>query len=176
MKKIIAIGGSSSYKSINKKLAHHTANKLENVDLTLIDLNDFELPLFSIQLEEKGIPENAKKLNDIFDQADAFVVSLAEHNGSFSAAFKNTTDWLSRINSKPWRNKPMLLMATSPGKRGGMSVLTTAKTTYPHHGANIIADFSLPSFNDNFTNGSINNPELNEELNKKVKLFEKALV
>lgn len=175
MKNIIAIGGSISNKSINKQLAHSTAKKLTNINLNLIDLNDFELPLFSIQLEEKGMPDNANKLNELFNEADGFIVSLAEHNGSFSAGFKNTTDWISRIDSKPWKNKPMLLMATSPGKRGGMSVLNTAKTTYPFHGANIIADFSLPSFYDNFSEGSISNSELEDELNKKVKLFEESL-
>lgn len=45
----------------------------------------------------------------------------------------------------------MLLMATSPGGRGGASVLETAVATFPRMGADLRATFSLPSFHDNFT-------------------------
>jgi NAD(P)H-dependent FMN reductase len=121
------------------------------------------------------MPENATKLNDIIKSADGFVISLAEHNGSFSAAFKNTTDWLSRIDVKVWNGKPMLLMASSPGKRGGKSVLETAKTIYPHAGANIIADFSLPSFHENFSQEGIADADLKESLEQKIQAMNEAL-
>jgi len=175
MKKVLAIGGSSSKKSINRTLAMFTASKLENTEVTTIDLNDYELPIYSQDLEEKsGIPENAIKLNELIKSVDGFVVSLAEHNGSFASAYKNTTDWLSRIDVKVWNDKPMLLMASSPGTRGGMSVLETAKMLYPYAGAKIVADFSLPSFYDNFNDG-ISNEELSNTLNQKIKTMQEAL-
>ena len=49
------------------------------------------------------------------EEADFLVVSLAENNGNYSAAFKNVFDWCSRITVKVFQEKPMLLMATSPG-------------------------------------------------------------
>ena len=42
-------------------------------------------------------------------------------------------------------------------------------------GGNIIADFSLPSFNANFTEGKITNAELYTELATKIELFSKTL-
>ena len=45
----------------------------------------------------------------------------------------------------------MLLLATSPGGRGGATVLAAAGATFPHMGGNIAASFSLPSFYDNFS-------------------------
>ena len=42
MKKIIAFGGSNSKESINKQLASYAANKVENVEVSLLDLNDFD--------------------------------------------------------------------------------------------------------------------------------------
>ncbi len=176
MKKIITIGGSNSKNSINKKLAEYAGNQLENVEMISIDLNRFEMPLFSIDLElEKGFPEKAVELNKIINEVDGFIISLAEHNGAYSAVFKNTFDWLSRINSKVWRDKPMLLLATSPGTRGGKTVLEIASNRFPYHGAKIINTFSLPSFNENFKDIEIVNGDLKIELQRKIDQFAKEL-
>ncbi|MBG6129448.1 NAD(P)H-dependent FMN reductase [Aquimarina sp. EL_43] len=176
MKKIVAIGGSNSKKSMNKTLARYAANQIENSEIIVADLNDFDLPIYGIDLEtENGIPEDATKLDNLLESADALVISLAEHNGSYTTAFKNAFDWLSRIDQKVWKNKPMLLMSTSPGGRGGLGVLQGAKMTFPHLGGNIIADFSLPSFYDNFSEEGLKNEKLNTDLNQKIKLLQKAI-
>ncbi len=83
---------------------------------------------------------------------------------------------MSRIDGKLWNNKPMLLMATSPGARGGATVLEIAKGRFPFMGGNIIADFSLPSFNDNFVDGKITNEEINKQLLVEVEKFTKNLI
>ncbi len=176
MKKIIALGGSNSKKSINKELAQYAADKIVNSETIVADLNEFELPLYGIDLEnKKGIPDNAIKLNTLIEDADGIVISMAEHNGSYTAAFKNAIDWLSRINQKVWKDKPMLLMATSPGARGGSAVLSTANMAFPFFGGNIIADFSLPSFYDNFSKEGLKNDDLNKTLNQKIQMFQEAI-
>ena len=99
MKNIITIGASTSRNSINKKLAEYAGDLLKNVNVIKIDLNDYEMPLFSVDIEnEKGFPKATVEFNKIIDKADGFIVSLAEHNGAYSAAFKNSFDWLSRID------------------------------------------------------------------------------
>jgi chromate reductase len=176
MKKIIAIGGSNSKNSINKTLATYVANQVEDVQVTVLDLNDFDLPLYGIDFEtENGIPTDATRLNSLLQSTDGLVISLAEHNGSYSVAFKNAFDWLSRIDPIIWKNKPMLLMATSPGGRGGSSVLAAATISFPHLGGNLIATFSLPSFNDNFTENGLKDEALNKDLKNKIKLFQEAI-
>jgi NAD(P)H-dependent FMN reductase len=176
MKKVIALGGSNSRKSINKVLATYVANQLENSEVLVTDLNDFDLPLYGIDAEkENGIPEDAIRLNNLIASADGLVISLAEHNGSYSTAFKNVYDWVSRIDRKVWKNKPMLLMATSSGARGGATVLQSAKAGFPYMGANIVADFSLPSFHDNFSENGITNEALHTDLNQKIQLLQKAI-
>jgi len=176
MKKIIALGGSNSKNSINKTLAVTVSNKVRNVEVKILDLNDFELPIYGVDYEtENGIPENAIKLNTFIKEADGLIVSLAEHNGSYTASFKNTIDWLSRVNIKIWQDKPMLLLATSPGARGGKTILKLAKEYFPHLGGNIVADFSLPSFYDNFAKNEISDNQLDENLNQKILLFEQKL-
>ncbi|WP_020529764.1 NADPH-dependent FMN reductase [Flexithrix dorotheae] len=93
MKKIITIAGSNSQKSINKSLITYTNSLLENVEIISIDLNDYVLPIYGADFEaENGIPTTVKRLDELFNTADGFIVSLAEHNGSYAAVFKNTID------------------------------------------------------------------------------------
>lgn len=172
--KIIAFAGSPSKNSINKKLATYAASLFENAEVEVLDLNDFQMPLFSVDIEaEIGQHPLAKAFLDKIATADILVVSLAENNANYSAAFKNVFDWCSRINGKVFQEKQMLLMATSPGARGGASVLEIAKNAFPRYGAIIKATFSLPSFNDNFDveKRKISNVELDNQLKEIVKSF-----
>jgi len=176
MKHIIAFAGSNSKHSINKALATYASSLLKDVNVKILDLNDFELPIFGVDLEAKiGHPENAHKFLEEIKSADGIIVSLAEHNGAYSTVFKNLFDWMSRIEGKTFYGKPMLLMATSPGKRGGASVLAMARDRFPRHDAKIIADFSLPSFNENFSKGTITDEGLNIKLLEAVSQLEKAI-
>ena len=150
-KKIIAFGASSSSTSINKKLATYAASLFENCLVEILDLNDYELPIYSTDKEQKdGIPQLAHDFYNKLGTADLIIISFAEHNGAYSAAFKNIFDWISRINGKTFQEKPMLLLATSPGIRGGSSVLEIANKRFPFQGGIVKGSFSLPSFNDNF--------------------------
>lgn len=176
MKKVIAFAGSNSRNSINKELATYAANQLNNVEVEVLDLNDFELPLYGIDIEiAHGIPDNAQTFLDKIKASKGIVLSLAEHNGAYASVFKNIFDWMSRIDGKLWSDVPMLLMATSPGGRGGATVLEIAKGRFPYMGGNIIADYSFPNFNANFSDGKIVNEVLNTELSEKITQFEKAL-
>lgn len=171
-KKILAFGASTSVNSINKTLAFYVASKFDGDFVTCVDLNNFTLPLYSIDLEtNSGIPQPAYDFERLISDSDGIILSLAEHNGLPSVAFKNLTDWLSRIDKKVWKGKPMLLMATSPGEKGGAGVLAVMKGLIPYAGANVIADFSLPSFYENFSETGINDETLNTELTKKIQQF-----
>lgn len=176
MKHIIAFAGSDSKTSINKQLAGYAASLVEGVEVNLLDLNDFELPLYSMNLElAEGIPDNAQKFLDIIKSSDGIVLSLAEHNGTYATVFKNLFDWMSRIDGKLWSDKPMLLMATSPGPRGGTTGLEIAQGRFGFMGGNIVGSFSLPSFGENFSDGKITNKELNNQLLEEVEQFSESL-
>ncbi|RKS98616.1 NADPH-dependent FMN reductase [Flavobacterium sp. 123] len=172
--KIIAFGASPSKNSINKKLATYAASLFENAEVEVLDLNDFQMPIFSVDIEVTiGQHPLAKAFLDKIAGADILVVSMAENNANYSAAFKNVFDWCSRIGAKVFQDKPMLLMATSPGARGGASVLEIAKNAFPRYGAIVKATFSLPSFNDNFDveKGRISNPDLDKQLKDSIQNF-----
>ncbi|SNR15123.1 NADPH-dependent FMN reductase [Tenacibaculum jejuense] len=176
MGKVIAFAGSNSKNSINKKLATFAASLLKSNEFKVLDLNDYELPLYSIDVEvENEFPEAAIKFNNELAESDAVIISLAEHNGSYTAAFKNLLDWVSRKDKTVFKNKPVLVLATSPGGRGGATVLNTALNSFPHFGADIKGSFSLPSFNDNFKEDKIVDSDLLNQLSEAVKNLESAL-
>ncbi len=82
-KQILAFGASSSRNSINKKLASYAANQLNNSEVTLLDLNDFEMPIYSIDKEEEtGIPTLAHQFKEHIRQAESIVHSLAGRTGA----------------------------------------------------------------------------------------------
>ena len=165
-KKIIAFGASSSKASINKQLATYTANQFQNASVEILDLNDYEMPIFSVDKEkENGIHPLAQEFYSKLGSADLILISFAEHNGNFSSAFKNILDWTSRINAKTFQEKPILLLATSPGARGGSSVLDNATKRFPFQGGIVKGSFSLPSFYENFdAEKGITNEELKNQL------------
>lgn len=169
--KLIAFAASSSKKSINKQLAAHAASLLAGAEVELLDLNDYELPLFSADREaELGQPQLAKDFLQKLGSADAILISFAEHNGSYSAAYKNLFDWCSRIAPKVFQNKPMVLLSTSPGARGGASVLAAATTSAPFFAGQVRATLSIPAFNDNFDvgQGRLKNAGLQAKLQEAV--------
>ena len=173
-KKIIAFGASSSKQSINKQLATFAANQFQNASVEILDLNDYEMPIFSVDKEkENGIHPLAQEFYGKLGSADLILISFAEHNGNYSTAFKNILDWTSRINAKTFQEKPMLLLATSPGARGGSSVLDIATKRFPFQGGIVKGSFSLPSFYENFDviNGIIH-PEYKNQLLEIVNLIE----
>ena len=161
--KLLAFAASNSKTSINGQLIEYAVSLLGNVDIEILDLNDFEMPLFSVDREKEwGVPELAQRFYNKIGESDALLVSHAEHNGSYTAAFKNLYDWTSRINARVYQDKPLILLATSPGGRGASGVLAAAVKSAPHFGGDLKASLSIPGFYSNFDTktGKISNPEI----------------
>lgn len=162
--KIIAFGASASKNSINKTFAAYTAHQFNQAEVEILDLNDYPLPLFTTDIEQaEGIPAPVHPFLGKLQSADLIIISLAEHNGTYTTAFKNIFDWTSRLQLKMFEHKAMLLLSTAPGPRGGLGVMEAARTRFPIHGATLLGTFSLPKFKENFDEQlGITDPELNE--------------
>ena len=162
-KRVVAFAASSSSRSINKQLVAWACSLVEDAEVEILDLNDYELPLFSVDREDQlGQPEAAQAFLRKLNESDGIVISFAEHNGAYSAAYKNLYDWVSRIQPRVYRDKPMVLLSTSPGGRGAKSVMELAQSQIPRFGGEIRASVSVPSFDDNFDSaaGKVSNPEI----------------
>lgn len=172
--KIVAFGASTSRKSINKSLASYVAGMVKDADVEILDLNDFELPIFSQDKEDEiGQPQAAKDFLARIKSADALIISFAEHNGSYTAGYKNLFDWASRVEQKVFQNTPAIYLSTSPGKGGGASVLSAARASASFFGADVKAGIPVPSFHDVFDaeTNAVADPEIRRQLQAAVDLL-----
>lgn len=172
---ILVFGASSSKNSINKQLATYVGAKIENATVNVIDLNDFEMPIYSIDRQEEGFPKQAQDFYNLIKGADGIVISLAEHNLNFSTAFKNILDWVSRIEMTFLDGKKMFVLSTSPGGYGGANVMEIALKYFGFAKGEVIESYSFPSFYDNFKDGQIINTEIAEIVNQKAAAFSNVL-
>lgn len=141
---ILAFAGSTRSDSLNKKLARAAAAGATEAGaaVTVIDLRDYPMPLYDEDLERaEGLPENAKKLRELFLSHDGLLIASPEYNGSISGVLKNTIDWLSRRQGDEtplicFKEKVALLVAASPGGLGGLRALRHLNTIL--HGMQVI--------------------------------------
>lgn len=126
--KLLAFSGSLRVESFNQKMVNVAAQgaREAGAEVTVFSLRDYPLPLMDEDLEAaSGLPENAKKLKDLFKSHDGVLLASPEYNGSVTAALKNAIDWISRPlgDSEPleaFGNKTWCIMSTSPGGLGGI--------------------------------------------------------
>ena len=154
MKNVLLFAASNSPESINGRLISYTARLFKKHKTNVLRLYDYPLPVYSPVTEtEQGIPENAMLLRDQILRHDAFVISVAEHNRSVTAAFKNTLDWLSRTDkdySSLLSGKTVLLISTSPSPGGARTALANAEVMLRAFGATLFTGtISLENYFEN---------------------------
>lgn len=108
--KIKVILGSTRPNRFNDKPGNwifEEAKKLEGVEVELLDLRDFPLPMFDLPQSPKMI-KDGNYGNDIvnvwankIDEADAYIIVSPEYNHGPSAVIKNALDSVYH----PWGNK-----------------------------------------------------------------------
>lgn len=163
MNKIIAFAGSNSSKSINQQLIQYIATHNNNIEV--IKLTDYNIPMYSEDLEEKnGIDNEVIRLNEKLSETNKLIISVAEHNGNLSAFFKNILDWLSRNNRNFLQNKEIILFSTSPGGQGAVSALNITKKMLPFFGATITSVTSIGNFYEVFKNREIIDPTIKTKI------------
>lgn len=165
--KILAFDGSGRSGSINHVILDNVIAeaKKHGAEVTVINLYDYDLPLYNGDLEaEEGMPEAAHKLKEIFKAHDAFLIASPEYNGSFTPLLKNVIDWVSRpVPGEPplncYKGKVAGLIATAGGKIGGLRGLYQLNTVLWSIGMLVLPDIvSIPFFKDAVDeNGTVKN-------------------
>lgn len=173
MAKILAFSASNHSQSINRQLLEHAISCAPALSITQVDINDYPLPMHSIDLEAQPDPENATKFKQLLSEYDAYIIACPEYNGSMPAVFKNLLDWLSRIGDKSQKmfgdNKPILLLSASPGPTGGSTNLANLAKLLPFQGGNVITTFSAGGFSGEL------DAKHQQELQQAIDTFAKAL-
>lgn len=147
--KILAFAGSTRTASFNKQLVRFAAEaaRAAGVEVTVVDLRDYPLPLFDGDLEDhEGLPENAKKLKALFREHDGLLIASPEYNSSITAVLKNALDWVSRgeTDDEPalvaYRGKVAALLSASPGALGGLRGLVHLRAILGNIGVIVLPD------------------------------------
>ena len=146
--RILAFAGSLRRESFNKKLIPIAVKGARDAgaEVTPLDLADFPLPLFDQDLEDRqGMPENGKKLKQLFIDHDGLLLASPEYNSSITAVLKNAIDWVSRpAPGEPslaaFRGKVATLMSASPGALGGLRGLAHVRSILGNIGVIVLPD------------------------------------
>jgi chromate reductase len=164
--RILAFAGSLRTNSYNKRLASIAAEAARSAgaQVTLIDLLDYQLPLFNEDDETAdGLPENAKKLKALFRNHHGFLISAPEYNSSITGVLKNTIDWVSRAEADDepslvaYTGKTCALMSASPGALGGLRGLVHVRSILNNIGVFVLpGQISIPKAGDTFEEGEAN--------------------
>lgn len=157
--KILAFAGSLRKDSVNKKLIKIAVEgaRAAGALVTLIDLADLRMPIYDGDLEDKeGLPENGKKLKDLFLSHDGLLIASPEYNSSISGVLKNCIDWISRPQPNEeyliaFKNKVAGLLSASPGYFGGARGLVHLRSILGNIGVLVLPDqLILPNAYDAF--------------------------
>jgi len=133
---LLGISGSLRAASFNTQLVTAAVATFGAETFTLADLN---LPLYSGDLEENGIPTSVLDLAAQIAQADAVVIATPEYNKALSGVLKNALDWVSRTPDKPWNNKPVAIMSATAGRTGGEMAVASLRLCMAPFNARLIS-------------------------------------
>ena len=179
--KLLFLAGSTRKNSVNKKLAKTASELAEEMsaEVTYIDLDDYEMPIYNGDLEEEsGLPEKAKELKQLFIDHDGFCLSCPEYNGSFTPLLKNSLDWVSRPNGDQgalvgYQGKTCALLSASPGPLGGLRGLMDTRKMLSSIGVHVIPNqLAVGGAYDKFDdNGKMTNEDEKKKLSGVIKAF-----
>jgi NAD(P)H-dependent FMN reductase len=139
--RLLAFSGSARRASLNRKLLNVVvADARESGGaVTLIDLNDYPLPLYHGDLEdEQGLPANAAKLIDLIATHPGLLIASPEYNSMFTPLLKNTIDWCTRSDDNPFLGRVAAVVSASPGMLGGVRSMTLVRQLLTHLGCHVI--------------------------------------
>ena len=109
MKSILAFAGSNSSSSINQKFLEYVVSEITEHKTKILKLVNYPMPIYSEDQEKNGFPGMVLGLKQEISEVDALIISVNEHNGSWSTFFKNVIDWLSRLDRNFLEGKKILL-------------------------------------------------------------------
>lgn len=153
--RLLGISGSLRAHSTNSAVLKALASRLgENAELQLFALND--IPLYNSDLEADGFPDAVRALKDAISEADGLILCSPEYNYGLSGVLKNALDWASRPGfNSPLKNKPVLIMTSSPGVLGGVRAQAQLRDTLNATLSRVIAcpQVVIPGVNQKIQDG-----------------------
>ncbi len=113
--KVVAMVGSPSVNSINKKLGRFVKERyVDKFDIEFLEIE--KLPFHNYDIENNP-PELILSMREKIKDADGVLFITPEYNYSVPPVLKNAIDWFSRVE-QVLMYKPAMIMGASPGRMG----------------------------------------------------------
>jgi NAD(P)H-dependent FMN reductase len=103
---------------------------LFDADVTRISLQDYPLPIFDADAENRsGPPENAIKLKQMIMAHQGVFIASPEYSASVTPLLKNALDWVSRVRERgdpayaAYKGRVFAIASASPTPTGGLRSL-----------------------------------------------------
>jgi chromate reductase, NAD(P)H dehydrogenase (quinone) len=121
--RIVSICGSLRRGSFNRIVANALPT-LAPADMEIIPAPSFDdFPLYNTDLHTAaGFPETVLRFSEAIINADGVIFVTPEYNFSIPGALKNALDWISRLEARPFANKPVAIQSAATGPVGGARV------------------------------------------------------
>ncbi|WP_373987270.1 NADPH-dependent FMN reductase [Duganella sp. BuS-21] len=120
MHRLLAISGSLRKQAFSKAILLALADATAaDAQFEYADIGD--LPLFNQDLYVDPLPPAVERFRSQIAAADGLVIASPEYNHGIPGVLKNALDWVSRPhNGSPLKNKPVLIVTSSPAVTGGV--------------------------------------------------------
>ena len=115
MLKLIAIVGTNSKRSTNRKLLQYMSKHFaDKAEIELVEIKD--IPMFN-KPADRSVPELVSEIAEKIDAADGVLIGTPEYDHSIPAVLMNALAWLS-YGIYPLLNKPVMITGASYGTLG----------------------------------------------------------
>lgn len=136
--RLLTLCGSARAGSFNRKLLDAASERARQAGHAVqdCDLRALALPVYDGDLEARdGVPDGARTLREALRGCDAVLIASPEYNGFPPPLLINAMDWMSRLQAEGdapaglacTANKPVALLAASPGPLGGLRAMNTLR-------------------------------------------------
>jgi len=138
MTKILLISATSNNNLKLTEAIHHLI-EAERIPSELINIENYEIPLYTSLEHKNGIPSEVGLLTQKFIDAKAFIFCAPEYNGSIPPVLTNLIAWIS-VSTNSWRevfDGKVGLLATHSGGQG-TNILRSMRIQLEHLGVLIL--------------------------------------
>jgi len=140
-KRALTLCGSLRRDSINEVLRRHISAELRaaGVEVTDLDLAEFEMPLFNQDIEDAGqSPDGARRLAEMFRTYDIVLIISPEYNGGVTPLIANLVAWVSREKPNPFKHAIFGIGGLSDGKYATLFALSHLRDSLSKVGALVV--------------------------------------
>lgn len=159
---VVAICGSLAEESVTRAALRETltAAETQNAQTTLIDLREYDLPVFDADNQDAG---DAPELRQQLRAADAIVLGTPMYHGSFSSPLKTALDY---SGFDEFEDTTVGLLAVSGGSFTRPALEQLRSVTRALDAWTLPTDIAIPDSHEQVVDGTLADESLRERIHQ----------